>query len=282
MEIFFADGTQQKGVRDGMGQLVSLGGIFVDAQALRPFAAAVDQIATVFGIPKGEELEWSPHEDAWIHQNLVGEDRTNCYRQVIEAARDLDVRALVVVWDTGRTILQGEKVMAKCLNYVLERISMYLATRNDSALIVADRPGGGNKQEDELLPNLVERVQEGTQNVVPDNVVLNILTTPSHLTRHLQAADLVTGITTEMVGGQYDTAAPLFDLIRPMLITSHFGTVGDTGLKLFPEELVNLYHWVLGEEAFSKAGHNGGFGIPNSEYPFGVDEFIAKVSSEHA
>lgn len=47
----------------------------------------------------------------------------------------------------------------------------------------------------------LNRMTIGTDYVKRDRVLLNILTTPSHLVRGLQLADLVTGITTAAVAG---------------------------------------------------------------------------------
>lgn len=41
--------------------------------------------------------------------------------------------------------------------------------------------------------------------------------------------------------------------VTPLLITNSLGTIGGTGLKLFPDSLVNLYHHVLGETVYAKA-----------------------------
>src|ERR1700733_7134272 len=56
------------------------------------------------------------------------------------------------------------------------------------------------------------------EQVDPDRVLLTVLPTPSHLVRHLQLADLVTGIGTAMVCGAYEYAGPLFPRVKPLLI----------------------------------------------------------------
>ena len=218
-------------------------------------------------------MKWSPKKGSWIYENLKGDDRYNCYAEIIRAAASLDVRALVIVWDTGRTTLKGERAFEKCLDFAFERLSVNLSKRNEKAIIVADRPGGGKKQEDGLLSNFLDRVQTGTTYSVPDWCLLNILTTPSKLLRQLQLADLVTGITTAMVAGQYKYAAPLFEGIQPMLIQNHFDHVAGTGLKLFPDALMNVYHWVLKEDYFWKVGHGSGFAIPTGGFPYEKNEF---------
>ena len=273
MEVFFADDSKQNGIRDGMGKIVSVGGIFLEESRLRALTEAVDEIAAAFGIPENEEIKWSPKKGAWIYENLHGDDRKECYTQILKAAADLDARAIVIAWDTGRTTLKGEKALAKCLDYLFERIEVHLGKRSSCGLIVADRPGGGKKQEDEMLGDFLEKVQKGTEFVVPKNVLLNILTSPSHLIRHLQVADLVTGITTAMVAGQYKYAKPIFATINNMLIENHFHASGGTGLKVFPGELINLYHWVLGENVFWKVGEGSRITLPHAGFLYYEDEF---------
>ncbi len=273
MEVFFADDSKQKGIRDGMGKIVSVGGIFLEETRLRALTDAVNEIATAFGIPEEEEIKWSPKKGSWIYKNLKGDDRQDCYTQILKATASLDARAIVIAWDTGRTTLKDEKALEKCLHYLFERIEVHLGKRSSCGLIVADRPGGGKKQEDEMLGGFLEKVQKGTEFVVPKNVLLNILTTPSHLVRHLQVADLVTGVTTAMVAGQYKYAKPVFNSIRGMFIENHCNTSGGTGLKAFPDALINLYHWVLGETVFWKVGKNAGITLPYTSFPYAENEF---------
>ena len=271
MELFFADDSTQKGVRPGMGKLVGFGGALFPDSAVRPFATEVNQVAKDFGIPPDEEIKWSPKRGSWIYDNLKGDDRTDCYRRILQSASGHGARTLVIVWDTGRTTLQGDKALEKCIDFAFERLSVNLSKRNEEALIVADRPGGGRKQEEGMLSKFLERVLLGTEYSVPDWCALNILTTPSKLLRQLQLADVITGITTAMVAGQYKYAYPLFPEVKSMLIMNYYGTIGGTGLKLFPDDLTNLYRWVLEEDTFWKVGQNSGFGLPASRYPYMED-----------
>lgn len=272
MEVFFADDSTQKGNRDGMGSVISVGGVFIDESALRPLTAAIDHIAETFGIPPAEELKWSPPRGSWIHKNLHGEARDNCYGNILRVAADHGARAIVICWDTGRTTLKGDAAFEKCVDFLFERMTVHLEKRDTSAIIVADRPGGGKAQEAEFLANFVSRVQSGTTYSVPDRVALNVLTTPSHLVRQLQLADLITGITTAMVCGQYKWAAPLFQLVRPLLIQNYHGAIAGTGLKIFPTELINLYRWVLAEEDFIRVGMGTGWPLPRPGLPYQVDD----------
>jgi hypothetical protein len=115
-------------------------------------------------------------------------------------------------------------------------------------------------------------MEVGTEYVTPDRCLLNVLTTPSRLVRHLQIADIVVGTTTSMVAGKYRHAPPVFEEVRPMFIRNALEYVGGTGLKLFPDALVNLYHWVLREPAFTKAGSGTGWKLPARDYPYQSDD----------
>jgi len=98
--------------------------------------------------------------------------------------------------------------------------------------------------------------------MVPDSFAVNMLSLPSHMTRHLQLADLVVAITTAMLSGQSKYASAYFDLVRPMFLQNTFGYIGGTGVKVYPDSLINLYHWVLGETEFSKASMMSAWPLP--------------------
>jgi hypothetical protein len=271
MNIFFADDSSQAGVRPEMGRLIAVGGALIGWQALKGLARAIEDAADATGVPRGTELKWSPPPDNWIYQNLKGEARKSLYRQVLQAAQEHGARCCVVVWDTGRTTLQGDEAFARAMDFLFERISMHCSTKGEYFTVVADRPGGGPRQDDQFLERFLQRVETGTEYVPPDRCLLNLLTTPSHLQRHLQIADLVVGVTTAMVAGRYKYAQPLFAEIRPLLIQNALGYVGGTGLKLFPDDLANLYHWVLEESAFTKAKSGLGWKLPSDNLPYFVD-----------
>ncbi len=254
-----------------MGKILGFGGIFVPEDTLGSLEGEINGICDSFGIPHGEEIKWSPKRKSWIYDNLRGEERIACYSEVLEAAKNSGCRALVVAWDTGRTTLKGERAFKKVVDFAFERVAMHLAKNGSLGVIVADRPGGGHKEDDQFLADFLERVNEGTDYVVPEHVPINILTTPSHLQRHLQIADLVTAITCAMVGGQVTYAKPYFPIIMEMLISNNHGYIGGTGLKVFPDDLVNLYHWVLGEAHFVKVAMNAGFPLPDPARPYSED-----------
>jgi hypothetical protein len=273
VEIFFADDSAQRRCNRGdVGPLVSVGGVLLDESAIHPLANALDGIATKFGLPRGEELKWSPNRGSWIRENLH-ERRTDCYREVLEVAAAHRAKAIVICNDTSRTQDDPDQAFERCLDYLFERLSMNLEDRGAYALVVADRPGGGKRQEDGFLEYFLKRVQEGTEYVLPNRILLNVLTTPSEMVRHLQLADIVTGITTAMVAGLDTYAGPLFPNVKRLFITNRPGGVAGTGLKIVPDSpransLVNLYHWVLQERLLHKGGGARAYPLPAAGLPF--------------
>ena len=92
----------------------------------------------------------------------------------------------------------------------------------------------------------------------PDAIVAPVLTAPSHHHPQLQLADLIAGATTAaFAGNPYGTA--LMKRLTPMFHTNSWGSsIGGSGVKLYPNSVCNLYHWVLGDEVVMK----GSMGIP--------------------
>ena len=253
-----------------MGKVVAFGGVFVPATSLASLDEAIKRIAQKFGIPDGKdgEIKWSPPRSSWIHKNLHGQERENCYREILQAALDSNCRTLVVAWDTGRTLLDEDRTQQEINKYTFERITKHLHSRDTIGVVVADRPGGGATSNSAFLNGFFRYVNERRAYVSPGRVPINVLTTESHLQRHLQLADLVTGITCAMITGNTRFAEPLFRTIRKMFCTNSHGYVGGTGLKLFPDELINLYHWLLEENLYMKANKNEEHKLPNEAWPY--------------
>lgn len=272
MHIFFGDDSARKGIRGGMGTLVAFGGILIEDKALRPLSDAVDAICKRFEIPPKTELKWSPPKGNWIRENLVKERRYECYSSVLVAAREHGARVVVVAWDTGRTKLQGKDAFQRCVDFALERVNMHLDNAGELGLVVTDRPGGGKKEEDAFLDEVLGTIESGTAFVDLKRISLTALTANSHHMRQLQVADIVTGVTTAMVAGDTGFAAPYFKEIIPMFIKNSGGLIGGTGLKLFPDELVNVYHWTLGEKSFMRMGSLSGVTLPWWKSPYFFDE----------
>ena len=148
--------------------------------------------------------------------------------------------------------------------------------------MICDKPGGGHKDEDSWIADTLQLTNFGTSYVKPGSVVLPILTAPSHHHPHLQLADLIAGSLTAAVAGvQY--GVDLVPRLKPLLHTNNLGNIPGTGLKLFPDDLINLYHWVLNCDSYSR-GYSG-FTLPYPRYEYANDDgmgVIRNLRSRHA
>lgn len=268
MQFFFADDSAQKSVREGMGKLLAFGGVLVHSDRLKSLSGAIDSIARAHGIPANEEIKWSPRKGSWIYENLKGDDRSSCYLAILKAALDHDCKAIVVLCDYEMRNLKPEWGFDRCVQYTLERVSTYLSATAEEAVIVADRPSGGHREADEFLASFIDHLADTHNHMLEGTFALNLLTAPSHMVRQLQLADLVVAITTAMFSGQTKWATGYFDLVKAMFIRNGFGYIGGTGVKVYPDKLINLYHWVLGEEHFSKVGMGTAWPLPNPKLLF--------------
>jgi hypothetical protein len=123
VKVLFVDESYQAGRRTGMGRLVGLGGVLLGEEVLWGLAHRIDVICRQFGIPDRCQLKWSPPADNWIHHNLIGQRRTDCYGRVLDAVNQAGGQAIVVVIDTGRTspTLQGSHAILRAFQWAYER-----------------------------------------------------------------------------------------------------------------------------------------------------------------
>lgn len=266
MYAFFADDSAYKGARKGMGRLLGFGGVLVPANALRQLESAVDELARRHGLPSGEEVKWSPRKGTWIYENLKESARVACYREMLAAARDLECKAVVTICDYERRNLKPDWGLQRCVMYSLERVSTYMDNLEDSCIIVSDRPAGGHKEADRFVNSFVEHLSNERSHMTPSSFAINLLAAPSHTIRVLQLADLVVAITTAMFAGRTKYASEYFDIVKSMFIRNALGYIGGTGVKVYPDQLINLYFWVLGEREFSKASRGMAWPIPSPSF----------------
>lgn len=268
MLFFFADDSTHKGARNGMGKLVAFGGLLVEGHQLRQMSNAIDGALQEHGVPLNEEIKWSPRKGSWIYENLHGESRESCYRAILQAAVDAGSKVVVAICDPEMRRIKPKWGFERCVTYTLERLSNYLSNSMTEAVIISDRPSGGPKQADEFLAAFIEHLDSEFNHMLAESFAMNMLTAPSHMVRQLQVADLVVSITTAMASGNTKWAEKYFDLIKQMMLTNYLGYVGGTGLKVYPDQLTNLYHWVIGEDSFVKVGKMAGVALPHKSYSY--------------
>ena len=165
----------------------------------------------------------------------------------------------------------------KCIEFVTERFQFYLQTHEDrKGLIIADFPGSG-KEEKKLLQDYYQLLEKGTKYVKPSNIVMNLLTTESHLNPSLQVADLVVGITTGMCTPQRHYALQYWDIVKRNFHRNQNGEVMGCGFKVFPNEIVGEIHATLFPE---EVGEPRGFEGSYEEYTERMRSLYSVLMSE--
>ncbi|WP_105386075.1 hypothetical protein [Neorhizobium alkalisoli] len=272
--LFLDDAAQRKPSRPRLGPIVAVGGISLEAGAARELEKALNDFChDKVGFPIREPFKWSPAKDHWMRANLIGEDRVRFITDVLMLAAEHGAVALANVSDTSKRLAtkNADKHEMDVLVMALERFNYSIG--NDLGMVIVARPSGGRSDEDTFLADCAEIVSAGTDYAKFDKLATNILTMPFNNSRVLQVADLVASITTAMVAGHTEYAAPVFQPVKNML-RSDSGRIGGVGLKIHPDfSYLNLYHWLLGDE-FYKRGSSG-ISLPDRRYPFciGPDTF---------
>lgn len=275
MRIAYVDDTKQQGKRVGMGKLVALGAAIFEEEHVQPFAEGFREIHERLGIPHDVELKWAyPQDRSWFRDTGNEHLRTPHREAVLDLALQHEVKAVVVVWDLGGGVATagGEGPEDAVITFMFERISAQIENSAQRGIIVFDKPGGDHKAEENWLTNRADMVRVGTPYVKPNAIVTQVLTAPSHLHPHIQLADLIAGSTTAAVAGNpYGMA--LMPKIKPLLCEGAYGVAG-TGLKLYPDSILNLHHWVHDASHFIRRGT--GYALPREGWRYASDDGLAK------
>jgi len=126
-----------------------------------------------------------------------------------------------------------------------------MCIRDRYGIIIADFPGSG-KDEKRLLSDYYQLLDKGTDYVTPSNLIMNLLTTESHLNQGLQIADLVVGITTAMCTPHSGYASKIWHIVARNLYRSADGIVMGCGLKIYPSECARDIYARLFPEHFEE------------------------------
>ncbi|MCA0322266.1 MAG: DUF3800 domain-containing protein [Actinobacteria bacterium] len=262
--LAFVDDTKQKGSRDGMGSLVSLGAVVFEHEKVKPWIEAVTKGLQDLGCPLDAEVKWSTEKGTY-YREAGASKLTDVREMMLREAAAAEVRATVVIIDQGRTYISGAPVEKRVFEYLWERLEMQIANANDLGVVIFDKPSGDHKDEARWISEHSLINQVGTNYVRPGSFSLAPLTAPSHLHLPLQLADLVAGATTAAVSGNKFGEA-LMPLIAPLLLVGSYGTVGGSGLKLWPDDLGNLYKILLGETSIIRGGNGVGLAYEGFAY----------------
>lgn len=247
MHIAYVDDSAQTGRRERQGKLIGLGAAVFAEEHVKPFADDFYSCYDRFGVPHEVELKWSPDSRAdWFRTNGKADILHPLREAVLDAAIAHEARAFAAIWDEGaQKTMHGKNAGHWVITFMFERIATYLRGARHRGLIVFDKPGGSHKDEDAWITGTRTLTNVGTDYVKADSIITTFLTAPSHHHPQLQLADLIAGATVGAFAGNRFAVA-LMPRLRTMFHRGgRLGTIGGTGVKLYPDHVCNLYHWVL-------------------------------------
>lgn len=271
LDILFSDDSKQdRPTRPGMGTLVAIGFVHVPGENVKLLEDELEGICKKTGFPSGPtgEFKWSPGRELWMHSNLTGEARTDFFLEVIDEVAQNQASVTIIVADKNYQKANSDaKDNAEDVTWLLlERANPQLFKKGRSGIIVVDRPSGGRSDEDKFLQNCLETITSGTKYVRPDQIAVNVLSTPSKLVRCLQMADVITSASLAFISGESTYSQRVFNAIKPLL-NRDSGRIGGIGVKIHPDyKYGNLYYWLLGDSCIIK--HGIGYPLPDSNLPY--------------
>jgi hypothetical protein len=255
MYFAFVDDVKQRPRRPDIGPLIGAGTILVSAENLRRLESRLNLLCDRFNFPvddrRAAEFKWSPAPGTWMRQHLVGSIREEFLLGVIRLLKQFEAKLTVVLEDCDYGVADTENSNSHeddVLRLLFERISSFLRSERDYAIVIHDRPGGGTTDENAFLDNAIDMLRTGTQFVNFDRLALNPVCAQSRFVRCLQAADIAIGCVAAHVAGEEKYSPPIFKSLVPLFYRGK-DRIGGYGLKIHPGvKHVNLYHWLLQDE----------------------------------
>jgi uncharacterized protein DUF3800 len=277
MRVAFLDDSEQPSPpRTGLGHLLAFAAAIFPQEELTPFARDLSDIVADLGIPPGEELKWNPPRGSFL-RGADGQLVKTLRCRMLEAALDHQVRTVTVIIDHDAVYASSSRahVGKLILKWLYERVSMHLGDHSDVGIIIADKPGGGTKEEKRWLADTLELTSYGTEYVEPGRVVLPVVTADSRHVSHLQLADLIAAATTGAIAGN-PSALELGPLLAKLMHRHSLGDVNGAGLVLYPENYNLLYH-CFGETGASKPSRYSGWNLPSPQWPYFTNDGLGNV-----
>jgi hypothetical protein len=272
MRLAFLDDSEQTNPpREHLGHLLAFAAAIFPEESLAPFADDLSGICADLGIPPTDEIKWNPPKGSFL-KTADGPLVKTLRRQMLEAALDHQVRTVTVIIDHGAAYksLTKAQVGRTILGWVYEKVSMHLADHSDVGIMIADKPGGGAKEEKRWLDETLELTNDGTEYVNPGRIVLPIVTADSRHLRHLQLADFIAAATTGAIAGN-PSALELGAYLAKLMHRHSLGDVNGAGLALWPPKFNLLYH-CFGETRCSRPSALAGCDLPNRDWAYGEDD----------
>jgi hypothetical protein len=279
MRVAFLDDSEQANPpRAGLGHLLAFAAAIFPEEGLTPFAADLSGIVAELGIPPGEEIKRNPPKGSFL-KSADGQVVKTLRRRMLEAALDHQVRTVTVIIDHGSACTSYSKAQVgkTILKWLYERVSMHLGDHGDVGIMIADKPGGGTKEEKRWLADTLELTSDGTEYVEPGRVVLPVVTADSRHVSHLQLADLIAAATTGAIAGN-PPALELGPLPAKLMHRHSLRDVNGAGLVLYPDNNYNLLYHCFGETGYSKPSMYSGWTLPLQGWPYATSDGLGNTS----
>jgi hypothetical protein len=277
MRVAFLDDSEQTNPpRAGLGHLLAFAAAIFPEGALTSFAEDLSGIVADLGIPSDEEIKWSPPRGSFL-RSADGPLVKRLRQRMLEAALDCQVRTVTVIIDHGAAYKSFSKaeVGKTILKWLYERVSMHLADHGDVGIMIADKPGGGSREEKRWLADTLNLTDDGTEYIEPGRIVLPVVTADSRHVPHLQLADLIAAATTGAIAGN-PAALELGSTLAKLMHRHRLRDVNGAGLVLFPENYNLLYH-CFGETSYSTPSMNSGYTLPWRGWAYATDNGLANT-----
>jgi hypothetical protein len=88
-----------------MGPLVAVGGLHIQSDRIKVLETGLEQLCQQNGLGRADRFKWSPGPELRFARCLVDDARSAFFASALDHARQLDVRATVVVVDVHHFVL---------------------------------------------------------------------------------------------------------------------------------------------------------------------------------
>ena len=236
MWLLFLDDSEGR-IREDDKKVYSLGGFCVKDTRLASIRKKFSRIKSKYGVPPMEEIKWSPPQGSWMHDNLVRDDRRNCWQDIFSL---LQVNGAILLVSAVACYDDKDTAIKKCLEFIVERFEYILQKQNrDYGLVLMDRCSRTTDRE--CQEEMKFWLELGTLFVMLKLQALNVVPVDSLVIEPIQIADLVVGATTSKILGRGGFAEPHWDKMKSMFDTDKNGRIRGCGVKLFPAILESQY-----------------------------------------
>lgn len=254
------DSSQEKPSRPGLASLHGFGGVFVpgsSAAALEARLFELKERSSFPSDPTAGEFKWSPGRGVWMRDGLVEEERFRFHNSVINLMIESRCEAFVVLHE-------GHSNWPLIWRDAAVKAHQLMADKATTGLLLADMPGGGKTAA--FLGTCYDCLGPAPAPSGRHGIATSAVVAESRHTGLLQLADFVTGAVLSVFAGESGFAPRVFCAISRLFPARDGDAIGERCVLLRPMELVNLYHWLLGDSWVWLDGAR--ISLPSPAYPY--------------